>query len=332
MKTTMSTHHTKGYLLPARIASAGLAAVACGCTVPHIDYPKVSRYPDSSCRRIVKPAVAVTDFDNRAGFTGRWQLGSGMAELVVNELLRKGSVVVLERVHLGDILAEYAQQRKRFFRAEGRSASGRLKNAQYLIRGAVTDFTVSGDTSGWFGSPRASVRGRGTRARVTLLMHAIDIETGEIVASVKSEASASSGWFGAAVSYKGLSFGGETFFRTPLGRATAAAVRRGVARLLARLPRAYWQPMVAEGGPEQVIINGGANAGIRCGDEFRVRETGRMVTDPITGEIIENIPGRVVGKVRVVEVLPASAHARLISGYARRGFFLEPCKPERLAK
>ncbi len=328
----MPVLNRQGYLLPARTVSAGLAAVACGCTVPHIDYPTAARYPDSSYRRIIKPTIAVTDFDNRAGFTGRWQLGSGMAELVVNELVRSGRVIVLERMHLADILAEHARQEKRLFRQEGRPGRGRLKNAQYLIRGAVTDFTVTGDTSGWFSSPQAGIRGRGTRARVTLLMHAVDIETGEIVASVRSEASASTGWFGAAVNYKRLSFGGETFFRTPLGRATAAAVRRGVARLLAKLPRKYWLPMVAESGPQLVIINGGANAGIRSGDEFLVRETGRMVTDPITGEIIENIPGRVVGKVRVMEVLPASAHARLIRGYACRGFFLEPCKPERLAK
>lgn len=48
---------------------------------------------------------------------------------------------------------------------------GRLKNAQYLIRGAVTDFTVVGDVSGWFGvQDKATIRGRGERARVALVI------------------------------------------------------------------------------------------------------------------------------------------------------------------
>ena len=65
-------------------------------------------------------------------------------------------------------MGEIARQGQDLFRPEGRVERGRLMNAQYLIRGAVTDFTVVGDMSGWFGvENKGSLRGRSQRARVT---------------------------------------------------------------------------------------------------------------------------------------------------------------------
>jgi curli biogenesis system outer membrane secretion channel CsgG len=270
------------------------------------------------------PVVGVTDFENRSNFSGQWNLGTGMAELLVNELLDSGRVTVLERKHLKDVLAEIALQSGSLFRKEGQVERGRLKNAKFLIRGVVTDFTVTSEGAGWFGIRSFRARGSGSRARVAISIKVSDVENGEIISSVKADGTASAGGFGANYSDGNVAFGGDAFFRTPIGRATEAAIAKAVRQILRELPVQYWEPRVAEAGPDTVVINGGANVGLQEGEAFLVREDGRNVTDPITGNVIERIPGQVVGKVKVVNVREQSAHAVILQGLARRGHLLEP--------
>ncbi len=271
----------------------------------------------------LKPVVAVVDFENKASFSGQWKLGSGMADLLVNQLVDSERVVVLERQHLGDVVGEIVRQGQDLFREEGRVQRGRLKNAQYLIRGTVTDFTVTGDTSGWFGTEKASIRGRGQRARVSLTVKVSDVASGEVLTSVKTEGTASSWGLGSSINYKGVSFGGDAFFRTPLGKATDGALKRAVKKILHDLPMVAWQPRVAEVLDGMVIVNGGEGVGVRTGDEFVVRGGPRDVTDPVTGNVIDVIPGKVVGRVRVKEVKESASYAEVLEGTAQRGGVLE---------
>ena len=218
------------------------------------------------------------------------------------------------------------RQGRDLFRREGRSDSGRLKNARYLIRGVVTDFTVTGDSSGWFGTKPARVAGGRSTAQVTLNVKVSDVESGEVLASTRASGTASSGFFGGQVDYRSVSLGGISFSRTPLGRATETAMARAVARILDALPVQYWQPRVADAADGQVVVNGGANVGLRVGSRFAVREPGRAVTDPLTGDAIETLPGRERGRLRIVEVRAASARAELLQGAAERGDVLEPVR------
>ncbi len=271
----------------------------------------------------VKPIVAIMDFENRASYSGKWKLGSGMADVLVTELLDTKRFTVLERKHIDDLLKELMRQGQSLFREEGRVSRGRLKNAEYMIRGVITDFTVTSDTSGWFGASKSQVRGGGSRARVAMNIMVSDVETGEIVSSVRAEKSVGLGWFGGTINYKKLSFGGDAFFRTPLGKATGKAIAKCVKQMLRDLPLEYWQPRIAEAGPDMVIINGGRNVKMKVGNLFLVREEGREITDPVTGNRIEIIPGRAIGKVRVEEVKALSSHAVILEGEARRGLYLE---------
>lgn len=271
----------------------------------------------------LKPVVAVVDFENKAGFSGQWKLGAGMADLLVNQLVESDRVVVLERQHLGDVVGEIVRQGQDLFRAEGRAQRGRLKNAQYLIRATVTDFTVTGDTSGWFGTDQAAIRGRGQRARVALTVKVSDVATGEILSSVRTEGTASSGGLGTTINYKGVSFGGDAFFRTPLGKATETALNRAVKKILYDLPRQRWQARVAEVVDGRVIVNGGKGVGVKPGAEFAVRGAPREIKDPVTGNVIDVIPGKVTGRIRVQEVKDSASYAEIVEGTAQRGDMLE---------
>lgn len=271
-----------------------------------------------------KPVVAVMDFENKASFSGQWNLGQGMAELLVAHLMETERLVVIERRHIGDVVSELDRQGNPLFRPEGKAERGRLINAQYLIRGAVTDFTVVGDASGWFGvRDKAGIKGSGQRARVALVITVSDVASGEVLASVQSSGDASAGGLGASVNYRQLSFGGEAFFRTPLGKATERAMERAVKRILYELPARDWEPRVAEVDGSEVVINGGTAMHVSAGQEFVVRDAPRPVTDPVTGDEIDVKPGKVIGRVRVQTVKETAAYGVLVEGAARRGDVLE---------
>lgn len=300
-----------------------LAGWMVGCS-SFVEQRQLSTRPDYGSGKRFKPVVAVSAFENKSGFSGQWDLGTGMADILTTELIDSDQYIVLERRQLDSVLGEILRQGQEFFRREGRVNQGRLKNVRYLISGSITDFTVTGDSSGWFGySTTLKAGGGASKSRVSLHLRLTDVESGEVISSVEASATASSGWFAAAVNYKGLAFGGDSFFRTPLGKATTRAIRTAVNQLSAAIPREYWRPRVAEAGPDIAVINGGTNAGVKEGDMFVVREQGRDITDPVTGDVIEQLPGKVIGKIRVDNVQPLSSHAVIIEGTTYRGSYLE---------
>lgn len=300
---------------------AAVLVAAAGCR----SYPTGRSNGFFSTRRgpVVKPVVAVTDFENKASFSGQWNLGQGMAELLIAELVDSRRVEVLERKHLDDVVGEIVRQGQDLFRKEGRVERGRLKNAQYLVRGVVTDFTVTGDSSGWFSVSALTLRGRGQRARVAISIKVSDVASGQVVSAVKTEAEVTSGGFGGQLDYKKVAFGGDAFFRTPLGKATERSIERAVNRILSELPVQAWQARVAESEGGRVIVNGGRNVGVEEGDRYDVRGAPRSVTDPATGNVIEEMAGRVQGRIRITQVQETSAHAVLDQGAAQRGDYLE---------
>lgn len=306
------------YLRAAGVAAASLLLVSCTS-------PSGSGFGFLGGREpVTKPVVAVLDFENKASFSGQWNLGQGMADLLVTQLMETERVVVLERRHINDVVGELNRQDQDLFRPEGRVERGRLKNAQYLIRGAVTDFTVIGDVSGWFGvQDKAMLRGRGERARVALVITVSDVASGEVLSSVQAEGDVSAGGLGVGINYRQLSFGGDAFFRTPLGKATERAMERAVKRILYEVPPRPWEPRVAWVDGTQVAVNGGADVRLKPGAQFVVRGAPEPLTDPVTGNTIDVKPGKVLGRIRVQTIKDTASYGVLEEGTARRGDLLE---------
>ena len=218
-----------------------------------------------------------------------------MADLLVARLMETRKVTVLERQHLKDVLDQSEWQDPICSARRGAPNAAASKNAQYLMCGTINDFTVIEEGSGGFWSSFLRIFGRGSRARVALTVKVYDIENGEVLAAVKSDGTVSSGGGGAEITYKQVTFGGDSFFRTPLGKATERALERAVDQILDTLPIDYWAPRVAEVTDLRegtlVVVNGGDNAGLKIGDEFFVGDLPRIVTDPVTGNVIERPAG-----------------------------------------
>jgi len=262
----------------------------------------------------IPPSIAVTTFENRSGFAGEWELGQGMADLLVSELVLSRNFEVLERAQLSRILNEINMQRNDYFRAEGKVTKGRLKNARYLIRGVICDFSQISGGSLWLRVERFLVGGRAFTARVGLTLTIMDVESGRIIDSVQCEGVARAKSLYGEGSYKDVKFGGDMFFKTPIGKATASALRDGLKGIIKKIPKKNWEPVVAAVVNSKIIVNGGDNHAVKIGQVYQVRDNDRVITDPITGDAISTIPGGALAMIRVTEVSDSAASATLLKG------------------
>jgi len=295
------------------VACAVLGAALTGCvTIPVV--PAKPPPPNA-----ILPVIAVSSFDDRSGFRSKWDVGGGMADLLTSELMKTGNFRVVERRHLDKVFGEIKWQKDPRFRPEGKVAQGRLKNAEYLIRGVVNDFSQVGGGSLFVAMTKYIFGGKGNRARVAMTLTIVNVESGEIVDSVQCAGSAWARKAYAEAQYKGVDFGGKAFHNTPLGSATAAAIRRGVRMLTKKVPRLYWEPVIADIMEGRIVLNGGTDRGLEVGNQYTVRAEGRRVTDPVTGDVLSVMPGRVVGRIRIVRVQEKISFAEPVvgKGFAR---------------
>ncbi len=311
----------------ARVAAAATVFAAVGgsgCTSPTVDLPAP---PGEDA---VRPVVAVSRFENRSGFSGQWKLGRGMADLLVSELVASSHFVVVERRHLERVLRELDMQATEYFRKQGRADHGRLKNVQYFIRGVITDFTqvASGELeAAWDGSVLGF---SGYTARVALTLTVVDVESGEIVSSISSDGYAEAGGPYGEGEYKHVRFGGDAFFRTPLGIATRNAVRKAIQALVKDVDKRRWHPHIARVDGDRIVVTGGRKHDQKAGMTYRVLEQPEAVTDPATGDQVGKLPGPQVGRIRIEEVREKMAIARPVEGGPfRRGQRLKPAAGSR---
>src|SRR6187431_1274218 len=92
-----------------------------------------------------RPTVALLDFDYgtvQQWWSGNWDIGKGVADLLVDELVNDGSFRVIERKRLDAILAE--QNFSNSERADPDAASvakiGKALGVKYLLVGSITKF------------------------------------------------------------------------------------------------------------------------------------------------------------------------------------------------
>jgi curli biogenesis system outer membrane secretion channel CsgG len=202
-----------------------------------------------------RPAVAVLDFDFgsiQRWWSGNQDIGTGVADMIVDALVEDGSFRVIERKRLETLLAEqdFAASERADPSAKTLAQLGRVLGVKYLIVGSITKFgTESSSRSiggGVFGS-RFGVGNVGTargKANVALTARIIDVATAEIMVSAKGDGTSKrsgllvGGGGGGGVSATGaLNFGASDFRDTIIGEATENAVQALSKALVAKKDR-----------------------------------------------------------------------------------------------
>lgn len=264
-----------------------------------------------------------------------WDVGKGVSDLVVDRLLQSGSYRLVERTYLETLLAE--QDFSESARADAATASqvGRVLGVDAIIVGSVTQFGTEEKKRGGFGGlikviPIVGALGgigqQKGRAKVAITARAVNVSTGEIIASTTGTGESER----SGLILGGLGVGGDTiaggvftmgssdFRETILGEATYKAVESLAQQLDAladriplteRLVTGY----IADVAGSTVVLNVGARHGCKVGDVLVVERVIRTVNDPLTGQLLRNIT-QPIGRVRVSEVDPESSVGIIIEG------------------
>lgn len=233
--------------------------------------------------------VGVTEFENKAGWYGSWDVGHAWGTVLTDLLNQSGKFIVLaENDMRGAALAEQD------LAASGRTAggakapvTGQLTPAQILVKGAIThvQHNVAGGGGG-LRIDRVRIGGKGGKSEINVTIYMVDSTTGQVLAS--ESVVGTSKQRGASIGYSGngwgTAFGGNK--DDNLGKAIADASQQAVDFLIAQLASVPWRGSVVMVKDGEVYINRGSREGVSQGQEFVVGDM-EVIRDPDTGEVLD---------------------------------------------
>ena len=305
-------------------------AVLTGATV-------YAQAPGAAGRR---PRVAVLDFeyatvyrDVQLIFGQNIDVGKGITDLLVTNLVKDGSYSVIERKALDKILAE--QNFSNSNRADATSAAkiGKMLGVDAIIVGSITQFGNDTKNTGiggvGAGLGKVGIGGFGqkeSKAIVGVTARVVNVDTAEILAVAEGKGESkrrstsltggSGGWgaFGAG----GVNFGSSDFHNTIIGEAVKASVEQlssGVVKEQGKVQarQIVIQGLVAAVAGNQIILNVGSKAGVKVGDQLAVERMSQEIKDPATGKVIRRLTSP-VGVLKIVDVDADSSVGAVVSG------------------
>jgi curli biogenesis system outer membrane secretion channel CsgG len=281
-----------------------------------------------------KKRVAVFNFDYgtvrsyvTAIFGSDVDVGKGIADLVVENLVKSGVYSVVERKALDKVLAE--QNFSNSDRADPASAAklGRVLGVDAIIIGSITQFgrddkatNVGGGVLGGAGR-RFGIGGvskRESKAVAGISARMVSTDTAEIltVANGKGESTRSGTSLlgaggGSTEGGLGYDMTSKNFAETILGEAVSQAVGSLSQQLDSNSGRIASKKveidgLVADATGNTLILNVGTKGGVKVGDRLQVRRSGREIRDPGTGKVIRRIE-ETLGEVVITEADESSA-------------------------
>lgn len=287
-----------------------------------------------------KPRVAVMDFDygtvqttTAAVFGTNVDVGKGITNLLVTDMVKDGNFSVIERTALDKVLNE--QNFSNSNRADPNSAAkiGKLLGVDAIVVGTITEFGnetkktgLGGGGGNWGGYGLGGLHHSNSKANVSITARIINIDTGEIMAvadGTGQSSRSSTSMLGGGGNWHGFGggnadFGSSDFQQTIIGEATKTAVEQLATNLDTQSGKVPVRTIVVDGvvaavDSGQVILNVGAKAGVKVGDQFNVMRVTKEIKDPTTGSVLRRLT-TTVGVIKATDVDDVSAICTAISG------------------
>jgi len=233
--------------------------------------------------------VSVTQFENEAGWSGQWDVGTAWGTVFTDLLNQSGKFIVLGESDMRSAAMGEQDLAASGATAQGAKApvSGQLTPAQILVKGAITH--VQHDTSGGGGGVRVGglhVGGSKSTSEINITIYMVDSTTGQILASksVIGKSDSKGANAGYSTGSWGAAFGGHK--DDNLGKAVADAANQALGFMINQLPDVTWRGSVVVVRNGQVYINRGSREGVAAGQQFVVG-TMDVIRDPGTGEVLD---------------------------------------------
>ena len=287
-----------------------------------------------------KKLVSILDFDYatvHAGVAGIFgqdvDIGKGISDLLVTNLVKDGTYRVVERQMLDKILAE--QNFSNSDRADPATAAkiGKMLGVDAIVVGSITEFGnetkntgVGGEGGNWHGFGVGGFGHKNSKANVALTARLVNVDTGEIMAvadGTGQSSRSSTSLLGGGGNWHGfgggnVDFGSSDFQNTIIGEAVKAATDQLTTELIADNDKVMVRTVVVEGlvaavDSGQVILNVGTKDGVKVGDQLSVMRVTHEIKDPATGKVIRKMTAP-VGVVKVTDVDAQSAVCAVVSG------------------
>lgn len=265
----------------------------------------------------LKHSIGVMNFENSAGWKGRWELSSNLGIMLESALYDSGRFIVVERDNLGKVIVEQDLMKSgRMAKGSNVAQTGKLRGARYLAAGAITEVeTKESGTDGGFRFKGISIGGGGGNAHIAAIIKIIDSTTGEIVAKERVVGKAGSKKL--RVGFRNSNFAGNlgSFNKTPLGEAAQDVIVQAVKFLAGEFEEMGFQGSVIKTSASgQVLINRGSNHGVEVGQKFVISEKGEQLIDPDTGEILDEEEGEILAMIQATKVKEKISYCKLLEG------------------
>lgn len=268
-----------------------------------------------------KHLIAVLDFDyatvmnvSQAVWGTNQDIGKGISDVLIDRLTNDGTYRVIERNAINKVLTE--QNFSNSNRADTATAAkiGHILGVDAIITGDITQFgrddqnrNLGGMLGHWDKYGVGKIGESKAKAVVAVTARMIDVNTGEILASVSGKGeSTRSGTNLLGGGAGGDTYGGgaanmnsSNFAQTIIGEAVTQAVTQlaqGLDQKSASLPTAAAVPvsgLVADASTSDIIINVGSKDGVHVGDKLNVVRVVRVIKDPATGKPLRSIESSV---------------------------------------
>ncbi len=266
----------------------------------------------------LKYSISVSKFNNKAGWSGSWNIGDGFGEIMTHGLNECGWFIVLgEKDMRNEAMAEQD------LAASGRTAGGkkapkigRMTPAQLLVKGAITHVqNDAGGGSGGLGFKGIRVGGKKGTAEVNITIYVVDSETGQVKASTdvigkSTNKGINLGYSGSALG--GLTGGGAAHKNDNVGKACEDAVGQAIIFLIKQLEDIPWEGSVSLVKGDKIIINRGSREGVAVGNKFQVGDIEEIV-DEDTGEVLD-VEMTKSGVLEVTSVKEKIAYCKALEG------------------
>lgn len=272
--------------------------------------------------------IQVNKFENKANWTGRWNLGDAWGTILTDQLVQSGKFIVIGEADMrGAAMAEQdLAQTGRVAGGKKTPKTGRLSPAQLLVKGAITHVQETKGAGGGFGFKGITIGGDGGSAEINVTIYVVDSTTGQVKGS--KSVVGKSGKKGFSLGYHGSALGGLTgdlagFEKDNMGIATTDAINQAMEYIVSQLGSIPWEGSVALAKDDKLIINRGTREGVAVGMKFEIGKVEEVV-DEDTGEVLDKDMKK-IGTVTVTEVKEKVSYTTPLAG-AEKGMGVFPAK------